>query len=428
MLSPLATAVRGKGILPFLSRSYAIAARYGFSAGKMAQALSQLVGVLMEYDCRATIPVTACALARQPSLAEKYQALGLELAVHGYKHVDYLQLSAEQHRDHLCRARQVFEQAGIPAVGFRSPYLRWNGDMLSLLEEYGFDYDSSQVIAWNAASKLETEAYTRVLQFYGARSADQYPSLPRLVGNLVQIPYCLPDDEALVERMGLLDRSEMSQVWVTMLDLIYSAGELFTLGIHPERASLCKEALHAVLAKARSLSPAVWIARLSEIAAWYRCLAEVTFATMPQANGCTRVTINAPAGAVVLARNIITTAPGQRWGWGYERIPGNVLDIEGYRHPWIGLPPDSPASLKSFLQHQGYLVETSTDPDAFSFYVERRTFQPEDERSLLSEIETGTQPLLRIGRWPEGARAALAVTGDIDAFTLWDYGLRFFNY
>jgi hypothetical protein len=32
-----------------------------------------------------------------------------------------------------------------------------------------------------------------------------------------------------------------------------------------------------------------------------------------------------------------------------------------------------------------------------------------------------------LGRWLNGARSALAITGDIDALTLWDCGLRFFE-
>ncbi|MCK5620360.1 MAG: hypothetical protein KAJ17_13215, partial [Candidatus Krumholzibacteria bacterium] len=30
-------------------------------------------------------------------------------------------------------------------------------------------------------------------------------------------------------------------------------------------------------------------------------------------------------------------------------------------------------------------------------------------------------PLLRFGAWPHGNRSALAVTGDIDALTIWDF-------
>ena len=44
------------------------------------------------------------------------------------------------------------------------------------------------------------------------------------------------------------------------------------------------------------------------------------------------------------------------------------------------------------------------------------------------ELETGRFPLLRLGRWPGGAKSALAVTGDVDALTIWDYALRFFGH
>jgi hypothetical protein len=33
-----------------------------------------------------------------------------------------------------------------------------------------------------------------------------------------------------------------------------------------------------------------------------------------------------------------------------------------------------------------------------------------------------------LGRWPHNTGSALAITGDIDALTLWDYGLRYLGY
>ncbi len=67
----------------------------------------------------------------------------------------------------------------------------------------------------------------------------------------------------------------------------------------------------------------------------------------------------------------------------------------------------------------------SEDARVYPFYLERPDFKPEDERPLLARIEDGDWPMLRLGRWPDGARSALCITGDIDALTLWDYGLRF---
>jgi hypothetical protein len=76
------------------------------------------------------------------------------------------------------------------------------------------------------------------------------------------------------------------------------------------------------------------------------------------------------------------------------------------------------------LRQQGYFVEIGADPGRCAFYLERKSFDRQDERPLLKELEGGDWPLVRLGRWPEGAQSALCVTGDIDAFTLMDYALR----
>jgi hypothetical protein len=56
--------------------------------------------------------------------------------------------------------------------------------------------------------------------------------------------------------------------------------------------------------------------------------------------------------------------------------------------------------------------------------LDQAQFAAEDKCLLLAQIEETDSPLVRLGRWPDGAQSALAVTGDIDALTLWDYGLR----
>jgi hypothetical protein len=54
-------------------------------------------------------------------------------------------------------------------------------------------------------------------------------------------------------------------------------------------------------------------------------------------------------------------------------------------------------------------------------------FAAGDELGLLSDLERGTVPLVRLGRWPNGAGSALCLTGDLDALTIWDYALRAFG-
>jgi len=427
MHNPFSVAKQGKGVFGVLARSGAITQRYGLSGSKMDTAFVQLIRVLTEFGCSATFPVTARPLSRNLSSVHRLQSQGIELAVHGNTHVDYSLLSFEQQVDQINRATQIFKQSGIPVSGFRSPYLRWNMDTLKALSELGLDYDSSQALVWNVVGGNGTEDYHRVLDFYHAQIAEEYLSLPRMVGNLVRIPYCLPDDEALVERLKLDNSLEMAEIWLAMLDRIYAAGELFTLGLHPERTFQCKDALRALLAKARSLSPIVWIARLDEIVSWYRCLGDVNFTTYSQNIHRTHICINAPARATILARSIDVQCPKKTWTQEYDQILSNEFEIDCDYHPWIGLAPDCSVSLKCFLQHQGFLVEISSNPSSFSYYFQQSNFDIKDERSLLSKLESGDRPLIRIGRWPSGAKAALAITGDVDAFNLIDYGLRLWN-
>lgn len=410
-----------------MSRVGSITQRYGITDNKMASELGLLIDLLKEFNCQATLPVTSTALARHQSLARKIQSEGIELAIHGYSHIDYSQLSLDQQIDHFQRARQIFERAEIKVSGFRCPYLRWNSDTISALSECGFTYDSSQALNWDIAKEWETDSFQKVLSFYGAESASLFLSAPSLVNGLVRIPYCLPDDEALVERFKLTNTTDMEKIWVTLLEKIYAAGELFTLGLHPERTSLCKNALRAVLMKARQLSPAVWIARLDEIAEWYTSLGKATFITNNQDDGQISIKISAPTRAIILSRSLNIQTEQKPWALGSHQILNNEFVIPGPCKPWIGLPLNRPESLEIFLRHQGFLVEISTEPSSFSYYFDQTTFEPKDERSLLASLEMEAIPLIRLGRWPDGAQAALAITGDVDAFTIWDYGLRIIN-
>lgn len=413
MSNPLATAFKGKGLYPLLARVRSITRRYGPSGAKMARSLALLRETLAEFDCQATWPTTGVALARHRALAQQQHAAGIEIAVHGLVHADHTQLTLDEQLAHLRRARHLFEQAGIPVTGFRCPYLRWNDDTLTALRETGFGYDSSQSLFWELSAGLESDAYRRVLDFYRAQPAAERLSLPRLVDGLVRIPYALPDDEALVERLRLNDGQAMAEIWLDILRRTYDAGELFTIGLHPERAALCLTALRAVLRESRSLSPPVWIARLDEIAAWQRGLAQATFELKRADDGAFHLKVNGPPAAS------LCFPAGER-----RPIAKNPFILRAERRPVIGLALDSPPALGDFLRQQGYLFEIDADARDYSLYLHRAAFDARDERPLLAEIARSGRPLAHLGRWPGDAPSALSVTGDIDTFSLWDYGLR----
>jgi len=424
MPNPIAIAVKGKGGWAVSHRARAIARRYGLRATKMDQALELLAKTLEPNGLKSTLPVTAAALARHSSVAKRYQDRGFEFAVHGLLHVDHTQLEYSDLLEQLHRARAIFERADIRAVGFRCPYLRWNSETLTALLESRFEYDSSQALALAVTNGIETEAYRRALLFYGAKKEADFPALPSMHGDLVRIPYCLPDDEALVERLELADEKAMADIWLAMLERTREKGELFTLGLHPERTSLCLSALKPILERATALSPEVWIARLDEIANWWRARAQVNFALNETVDGHYQMQLSQPRGAVLLARAIRLHSSSQAWENGYRMIAEPTFSFESEKLPTIGIAPDSLPELASFLRQHGFLFQVSSSPNAHSFFIHRESFSSGDERELLVQIESANWPLLKVARWPFGAKSALCVTGDIDAFTLIDYGLR----
>jgi len=410
-----------------LRRAGVIGRRYGLTAGGMDRMLAHFARLLAELKCGATFPITTAALARSKKVIEKYQSENIEFAVHGYYHVDHRQLSLERQLADLSRAREVFEGRGLSCGGFRSPYLRWNEDTLRAIGQTGLLYDSSQVIAWDVAGESETKSYQQVLEFYQAISARVYPALPRWDNGLVRIPYCVPDDEALIDRLQL-GGTGLSKPWLAILAETHRLGELFTLGLHPERIYLCEPALVETLRAAHELSPGVWMARLDRIARWWLERTEATVTISAGEGETARVSVKGPEGVTILAREVEVRAPTKKWAGAYRQVEATNFSLPAVPRPFIGLSPSSAPYLSSFLRQQGYIIELAKEAGGYRLYLDRPSFGYEDERSLLDQIENSEGPLVRLGRWPHGAGSALCVTGDIDALTLWDYGLRFLGH
>jgi hypothetical protein len=248
----------------------------------------------------------------------------------------------------------------------------------------------------------------------------------------LRIPYCLPDDESLIDRLHLTPQGTTANPWLAILSKTYHLGELFTLGLHPERIHLCKHWLIATLERASKLQPGVWMTRLDEVARWWRArlATEVTIAQGTE--NSYRLQANGPDGLTILARGVKLLTPSSQWDGRYVRAEGMqageaTVHFEADQRPFIAVSPSSTPELSTFLRQQGYIVEQAAGAEGHSLYLDRPSFTAEDERSLLAQIEESNFPLVRLGRWPHGAKSALVVTGDVDALTIWDYGLRIFG-
>lgn len=424
MNNTIGVAVNGKGLLNTARRAAVISGRYGFTARKMDNILAHLARLLAEYDCAGTFPLVTAALARNRGVAEKHESSTFEYAIHGFYHVDHKALSFEQQAEYFTNARRKFEEHGLRVHGFRCPYLRWSNDTLKAIKQAGLLYDSSQVVAWDVVQGHESDSYRRVLGFYGAVSARDYPALPRYDDGLVRIPYCVPDDEALIERLQFASSTTMGNPWLAILNETHRRGELFTLGLHPERIYLLEKPLRETLQAARQLRPHVWFANLHTISQWWldRASAQVEF--HEEDERVYQVDVRGPAGTTLLARSVDVMSESKDWDGIYSQVEGTRVMVRSESKPWIGVSTRSHPYLTAFLRQQGYITETVEDGHAHSIFIDRENFGYADEKTLLEKIENSRAPLVRLSRWPNGARSALCVTGDIDALTVWDYYLR----
>ena len=420
----LVVSMQSRGASATLSRTRQIASRFGATAASMTRRLDRYEAITSAHGVRPTWPTTACVLERHPDLLRRYAERGVELALHGLVHGDHAALDHARQRATIARAIELFRRSGIRASGFRGPYLRYNSATLDALRALGIRWHSSQAVAFPLVSReCDQRAVTQfalALRLYTAVDAQTVAVRPRLRDGLVDIPVAVPDDEILLDRLRLSEPG-LSAEWQHILELTYERGDLFTIQLHPERIDELGSALDASLAAARGRTPAIYIARLDDISSWWLRRARSSLRVTPAGPGRVRVSLEADADATLLVRGLAVAS--EPWYGRDHRCQLRAFDADTERLPAVGVSRRSPPEVASFLAEEGFATLISDDAGRFGAYID--VADPAwSERAVLDAILASPGPLVRIWRWPNGARSALAVTGDIDALTLRDFVVR----
>jgi peptidoglycan/xylan/chitin deacetylase (PgdA/CDA1 family) len=424
---------KSRGSRNLLFRIFTILCRFGISARTFKHLLYRYVAITDSLGCVPTFAITAVTLKRHDKIIRELHKQGVKFAVHGYIHVDYRVVSVEQQAQHFNKAIKVFENSKIPSNGFRAPFLRINGRTPKVLGKLGFQYDSSHIINWDIIdqskfSKQSCREYKRLIDYYIPLNAEEYLSLPRFLNGFIEIPVSMPDDEAIVDRLGIRDKKEISRLWLDILQRTYDRGELFTVQLHPERINFCDRALIDVIQQAKQYNPPIWVATLQEITEWWREREEFTLEIDPQGDTKYAVKASCSERATLLLKNCKTDLPSTEWANGYRTISARDFVLESPVRPVIGVSPDSSPAAVKFLRTEGFIVEESNQPDLYGLYLDNLAqFEEADEKPLSEKVERSEAPLLRYWRWPDQARSAVSITGDIDSITLIDFLLRIFE-
>ena len=437
----VAFSIRTKGPHNFVRRLWTVFARFGFSDARSRRTLHSILATMHKYGGNPTFFIPAVVLRRHPELINEIAICGAEISTHGYVHNDYRTLSgASQHRQ-TEQALDVFRTAGVSSQGFRNPYLGWTEDAVRSFEKLGFGYDSNEaiihdVLDLSSLSPTLRAGFLRSLSLFQAIHPSAYTLRPHFEGELVRIPTSIPDDEMLYDRLRITDQVALGNLWCQVMSRVSGLGGIYTLNLHPERGVLCKPALDSLLTFSQRQELPVWLATLHEIEIWWREHREFKFSIESHGEGSWHVQATCTPRATILARHVRCDTGIVSWTRPDQIIASRRFTIESAQFPGIALSHRTHPNVELFLQEHGYpaaRAELEAAP-RYSLFLDQpdglgsvRSEQIQKRSALLAKLENLHGPLIRFGVWPQGAHAALAITGDIDSITVQDFFLRIFE-
>ena len=406
--------------------------RYGLTASQAKKRALECVETLARHECRPTFVTPGQVVGWYGPFCRELQRRGVELAVHGYHHIDFRALTGDESRRQFARAAAAYRRHGIAFEGFRCPYLSYTPELTDVVDGL-FQYSSNKAIWWDVVSAESEPASGRgaravfdgLCRFYQPWSSATHLAVPATAGPLLEIPVSLPDDLQLLDGLKL-DERRVRQAWIDVLHESHRRGELFNLLFHPESFDQCRPALEGVLSEARDLDPPVWVTQLRHVNRWWR--ERASFGVETIRDGLEPVlAFQCSERATVLVRNLDVRERTSEWCGPYRVLEGRRLQLRRGVRPYVGMAADTPATLVGLLRNQGYVVDTGPEGPACTIYLGVRELSGlRSDVQLVDWIDSSPAPLVRFWRWPSKARSALCVTGDLDALSLVGYAARVF--
>jgi len=428
----LSFVIRSKGPIGFILRIGMLIKRFDIFGSKMKDAVLQIEQIGKKYKYRPTVIIPALVLKRHHKLLHHLPNANLECAIHGYTHKSFRDLDLHEQVREIQKAKDVFNELGIPTCGFRAPYLSWNGYTSKAIEKSQLLWGSNQTLIWDGfrnakVPKLRKFKEDAIRELYNPFDAKESVSIPRLEGRVVCIPISLPDDEILVDRLGIVDSGRIGELWTEIMEKTYERGEIFVLQLHPERFCICQEAMESLLRRAAAYSkPPVWVTSMKEVAEWWKEKSQFQFTLEATPGRGYRVRCECTDRATILCRNFPGEASKTPFYQDYSIIEDREFFIESKNvKPCIGVHPRCSEKLCEFLADEGFCYEISDKNSKYSLFLnEYEDFAPENEMDLLSRIIENNNPIIRYWRWPAGMRSAFLTTHDLDSVTMTDFVLR----
>ncbi len=173
---------------------------------------------------------------------------------------------------------------------------------------------------------------------------------------------------------------------------------------------------------------------MRDVAQWWKERSQFRLNVTQQTANRWQVEAFCTPRATLLARHLLvedqSTTP---WQGVDVQVASRRFSVQAVQCPCIGLSPRTSHEVDDFLSEQGYPFIRCSEQDAhlYACYLDipggfgtTREEQVQRKSRLLQQIEELEAPLIYYGCWPDGRRAALSITGDIDSVTIQDFFRR----
>jgi len=174
----------------------------------------RLLDLLEEYGVKATFFILGWVAERHPALVQRISAAGHEIASHGYNHRLVYDLTADEFREDVRKAKNVLEDIiGAPVIGYRATsysVVKKTLWALDILIEEGFLYDSSIFpIHHDRYGFPEADRFPYTVKTRGGKIVEFPPSTYSLLGMNIPVAgggyfrlFPLPITKAAIKRIN----------------------------------------------------------------------------------------------------------------------------------------------------------------------------------------------------------------------------------
>lgn len=193
----------------------------------------RLLELLKRHQLLATFFIPGHTVDSFPEAVDSILQAGHEISHHSYAHVDPSEQTPDEERRDMERALKTLEKIGVKPLGFRSPSADYSKVTLSLIESYGFLYDSS----------LMADDFRPYHPRLGDEVSQQSPLVKGSEARVWELPMCFEFDDWVhfqfnfnPYRNGTSAPSKVLEIWQAEFDWMHANvdGGLLTVALHPQ--------------------------------------------------------------------------------------------------------------------------------------------------------------------------------------------------